>query len=380
MVDWAWIRVCRYASVMAHDESRRESDGVARTAPRVDRRRQARDGDSWIPLFCSAPVAIWCTGLAQVILFFLLLAPIGRWPPSWSQIGLGTLYVQWLCLVNLAVLCALRPRLIRAPTPLAASAMLAGVAMISAGGAGIAAWLQTMLALDALPAGTGAPAFAASTAAMATLVAAAALRHAYVTAQWQSGVAASARAQFDALQARIRPHFLFNSMNTIAALIRTRPAAAETAVEDLSDLFRAALRDDRRPSTLAEDIELARRYLAIEQLRLGPRLAVDADIGELPDLETPPLLLQPLVENAVVHGIECMPKGGTIQLRVTPAPAGVTVEVRNPRPADRRPSRGTGTALDNIRRRLAYHFGDRAHMEVDEGADYYAVRLHLPAA
>jgi two-component system sensor histidine kinase AlgZ len=346
----------------------------------VDRRRRPRDGESWIPAFCSPPVAIWCSALSQVILLFLLLAPTGRWPPSLAQVGLATLYVQWLCLVNLALLCLLRPRLARAPTPLAAAIMLVVVAGMSATGAAVAAWLQSTLALGALPAGASTTGVVGSSAAMAVLVAAAALRYAYVAAQWRQGVAASARAQFDALQARIRPHFLFNSMNTIAALIRTRPADAETAVEDLSDLFRAALRDDRRRSTLAEDVELARRYLAIEKLRLGPRLEVEADIPELPVIDTPPLLLQPLVENAVVHGIECLPKGGTLRLRLTVASATVTIEVHNPRPVERRPSRGTGTALDNIRRRLAFHFGDRARMEVDEGADYYAVRLHLPAA
>jgi two-component system sensor histidine kinase AlgZ len=258
--------------------------------------------------------------------------------------------------------------------------MLLCVVAVSAMGAALAAWLQSTLALAALPDGSTTIEFVASSAAMAGLVAAAALRYAYVAAQWRQGVAASARAQFDALQARIRPHFLFNSMNTIAALIRSRPADAETAVEDLSDLFRAALRDDRGTSTLVEELELAQRYLAIEQLRLGTRLRVVAELPDLPHLETPLLLLQPLVENAVIHGIECLPSGGTLTLRATRGAGTVTIEVHNPRPTERRPSRGTGTALDNVRRRLAYHFGDRARMEVDEGSDYYAVRIQLPLA
>lgn len=364
---------------MAND-GRQRLRALRGQTPAVDRRRHPRDGDSWIPAFCSVPVALWCTALSQVILFFLLLAPTGAWPPTLAQTALATLYVQWLCLLNLALLCLLRSRLAHAPTPVAATTMLLVVGAVSATGAAVAAWLHATLALDALPAAASASAFVGSSAAMAILVAAAALRYAYVAAQWRRGVSANARAQFDALQARIRPHFLFNSMNTIAALIRARPADAETAVEDLSDLFRAALRDDRRPSTLAEDLELAQRYLAIEKLRLGPRLEIAVEVGVLPDLETPPLLLQPLVENAIVHGIECLPRGGTLRLRVTPDAGGVTVEVNNPRPTERRPSRGTGTALDNIRRRLAFHFGDRARMEVDDGADYYAVRLHLPVA
>ena len=314
------------------------------------------------------------------MLGFILLAPVGRWPPSLEQLALGTLYVQWLCVLNLAVLCTLRGRLISVPTPLASIAILVTVAVTTIAGAGIAAWFQALLSLDVLPPATSSFAFAASSAAMAVLVMALALRYAYVAAQWRQGVAATARAQFDALQARIRPHFLFNSMNTIAALVRTRPAEAESAVEDLSDLFRAALRDDSRPSTLAEDLELAQRYLAIEKLRLGDRLSVEAHLDAAPDIETPPLLLQPLVENAVVHGIEALPQGGTIRLSLIRGSETTDIEVRNPKPREPRRSRGSGTALDNVRRRLGYHFGDRAHMEVEEGADYYAVRIRLPAA
>jgi two-component system, LytTR family, sensor histidine kinase AlgZ len=344
----------------------------------VDRRRQPRPGDSWIPEFCSPAVALWSAMLAQVILLFLLLAPVGRWPPTMSQLGLGTVYVQWLCIVNLALLCALRPRLTRMPTALAATLILACVATLSLLAAGVAAWLDTTLGLRAMPPGASATAFAGSSAAMALLVAAAALRYAYVAALWRQGVAASARAQFDALQARIRPHFLFNSMNTIAALIRSRPQEAEAAVEDLSDLFRAALRDEQRPTLLKDEIELALRYLAIEKLRLGERLRLAIDFGELPDLAVPALVLQPLVENAVVHGIESMPSGGEVSFGARVAPGAVTIEIRNPRPAQRRASRGSGTALDNVRRRLAFQFEGRAHMEVDEGADYYAVRLRIP--
>jgi two-component system sensor histidine kinase AlgZ len=347
-------------------------------AAMLDRRRNTRAGDSWIPEFCSTPVLLWTAILAQVILLFLLLAPIGRWPPSIEQLGLGSVYVQWLSIVNLVVLCALRPRLARMPTALASMIILLLVAALTAAAAIVAAWLQSLLGLDALPAGATAPGFATSSAAMATLASAAALRYAYVAAQWRQGVAASARAQFEALQARIRPHFLFNSMNTIAALVRSRPHDAETAVEDLSDLFRATLRDDRRPVTLGEEIELARRYLAIEQLRMGPRLRLRFEIDAIPEVEVPSLLLQPLVENAVLHGIEPLPSGGEILLRVVAAPGSVRVEVHNPRPARPARSRGSGTALDNVRRRLAFHFEGRAHMEVDEGADYYAVRLTLP--
>ncbi len=334
--------------------------------------------ESWLPDFCTPAVAFWCAALGQAILLFLLLAPVGRWPATFEQLALGTLYVQWLCWMNLALLCGIRRALLRMTTATVACLILFSVAAITAGAAAVAAWFEALLGLNALPSEVGTAGFAMASAGMVALAAAAALRYAFVLAQWKLGVAAGARAQFDALQARIRPHFLFNSMNTIAALIRARPEAAEAAVEDLSDLFRAALRDEGRPATLIEDIELAQRYLAIESLRLGDRLRVESAIGAVPNMNVPPLLLQPLVENAVVHGIEPLPHGGTVQLGVRILHGQVVIDIRNPRPPRRTPPRGTGTAVENVRRRLDYLFGGASRMEVDEGDDYYAVRLQLP--
>jgi two-component system sensor histidine kinase AlgZ len=344
----------------------------------IDRRRVPRADDSWLPSFCSPGVVVWTLILAELILLFVCFAPTGAWPPSLATVALGTLFVQWLSICNLALLCAMRPRLSRMPTPPVTLIALASVAAVSTSGSLVAFWFHGLLGIPELAPTARAWPFALSVAAMATLVAAAALRYCFVAAQWRKGVAAGARAQFDALQARIRPHFLFNSMNTIAALIRTRPADAERAVEDLSDLFRAALRDDSRLTTLAEELAIAARYLAIEQLRLGDRLQVRLDAVDPPPMEVPPLLLQPLVENAVLHGIQPLRDGGTVELTLVTSDHEVLISIRNPRPRSPTPSRGTGTALDNVRRRLDFHFAGRARMEVDVGDDYYAVRLALP--
>lgn len=346
----------------------------------IDRRAQPRDGDSWLPQFCTVPVALSTMMLAQVVLVFVYLAPTGRWLASPSTLAVGTVFAQWMCVCNLALLCSTRDWLCAMPTALAATLGLGAIACVSAAGGLIAVWFDAILALDAIPAGTEPIPFALSISAMAVLVGAAAFRYYYVTAQWRRGVAANARSQFDALQARIRPHFLFNSMNTIAGLIRTRPADAEAAVEDLSDLFRAALRDDARPSTMQDEIELINRYLSIERLRLGERMRVHMDVDPLPPLEMPALLLQPLVENAVLHGIQPIPNGGEITVAIKQIEGAVRIEIRNPRLSNGPASRGTGTALDNVRRRLDFHYGGRARMEVDRGPDYYRVTLTLPAS
>ena len=138
-----------------------------------------------------------------------------------------------------------------------------------------------------------------------------ALRYFYVTHQWQANVEAEAQSRVRALQARIRPHFLFNSMNTIASLTRSNPKVAEQAIADLSDLFRASLREHRERIPLAHEIEIARAYERVERLRLGERLQVDWQVDGLPmDAKVPALILQPLLENAVYHGIEPLDQGG----------------------------------------------------------------------
>jgi len=200
-----------------------------------------------------------------------------------------------------------------------------------------------------------------------------------VLEQWRARVRAEGKARFEALQARIRPHFLFNSMNTIVSLIRTRPAAAERAVEDLSDLFRAALGADNAVSTLGAELELVRNYLDIEQLRLGERLHVEFDVAALPrQLPVPGLMLQPLIENAIYHGIEQV-AGGTISIRGVRAGGEIRIEIRNPRPreGERGPGRH-GVALANTRSRIEYHFGRRGGLDIDAGADYFVCSVRLP--
>jgi len=182
------------------------------------------------------------------------------------------------------------------------------------------------------------------------------------------------------LQARIRPHFLFNSMNTIASLIRTRPAEAEQTVEDLSDLFRAALGASDKPGTLGEELDLLDDYLRIEKLRLGDRLALDIDTRELPrDMPLPRLLLQPLVENAIYHGIQPRADGGTVRIAGRHSQGRVEITIRNPVPPDAVPRRN-GHALQNIRARIEYHFGKRGELSVEPGGGEYAVTVRLPDA
>jgi len=222
--------------------------------------------------------------------------------------------------------------------------------------------------------------FVLATVVLSGLIAAIALRYFATEDRWRAQVQAVAQAQMEALQARIRPHFLFNSMNSIAALVRRDPAAAERAVEDLSELFRAALGHDRGGDTLAGEIHLAQRFLGIEQLRLGERLRVhwESDPGLPLDLPMPRLVLQPLLENAVVHGIARLPQGGEIRIRLAVVDGRLRIEVGNPFPSGVAPLSGNGHALASIRQRLEHCFGAGLGMTVVAEQGYYRVRLDLP--
>lgn len=191
---------------------------------------------------------------------------------------------------------------------------------------------------------------------------------------------ASQEARLQALQARIRPHFLFNTINAVLSIVRADPKRAEVALEDMADLFRMAMDEPRELVALSKEVELARQYLAIEGLRLGERLKVQWDTQSMPsDALVPPLILQPLLENAVYHGIEPLPEGGTIAVRLHCDGKELLLEVRNPAPlrAVRR-SNGNKMALANIRERLDLLFDVEAQYQVESNADHYEVRILIP--
>jgi len=215
------------------------------------------------------------------------------------------------------------------------------------------------------------------------VVTAAALRYFYVTHQWRSNVEQAADSRIQALHARIRPHFLFNSMNTIAALIPTNPDAAERAVEDLADLFRASLSNPGEPISLEEELGVARVYERMEQQRLGDRLSIEWSVDGLPmDTRVPGLTIQPLIENAIYHGIEPLAEGGLIEVVGGREGGMVTITVRNPLPeADAlRTREGNRVALENIRQRLELAYGDRARLQVQESLQRFEVTVGFPMA
>ncbi|MDD4929647.1 MAG: sensor histidine kinase [Gallionella sp.] len=188
-------------------------------------------------------------------------------------------------------------------------------------------------------------------------------------------------ARLQVLRARIRPHFLYNTINAVLGIVRTQPRQAETALEDMADLFRMAMADERDMVPVYQEIQLCKQYLALEQLRMGERLRVLWQVQDVPqDALIPPLLLQPLLENAVYHGIEPLINGGCIHVQLRLTGSNLTIKVNNPCPqrSDVPPHAGNKIALQNIRERLDLLFDAEASYQVASGEDHYLVEITLP--
>lgn len=198
---------------------------------------------------------------------------------------------------------------------------------------------------------------------------------------WRQRVLSPAlvEARLMALQARIRPHFLFNSLNAAVSVVREDPRLAERVLLDMCDLFRALIADSRSLVPVENEIQLARSYLEIESLRLGDRLEVRWDLEEVPSkVLVPVLLLQPLLENAVYHGIELRPEGGVISVRISTRGGILQIEVRNPLRAGVPVPAGNRMALANIRERLALHFDAEALLRTSIKDEEFVVSVTIP--
>jgi two-component system, LytTR family, sensor histidine kinase AlgZ len=340
----------------------------------------------FLPDFCQAPAVLAIVLISVLLGFVLALARQSADGDFWIDLARTSAFLLWAGLLCAGVLCRARPWLASRPLRPAIAwslgLMVGVVALLSEAVVLLGHWWDVRFGAPSAVFPASQVDFVLPNAGIAAIVAALTLRYFYVTQQWRRSVELEARARIHALQARIRPHFLFNSMNTIAALTRSQPARAEEAIEDLADLFRASLSDSRAQITLREELEVARIYQRIEQLRMGDRLEVRWDVATLPArARVPSLLLQPLLENAIGHGIEPLPSGGTVTVRGWLADTdSIVIEVTNPLPANGAAStrRGNRIALDNVRQRLELAFPGRATVEVRDGDGLFNVRLRFP--
>ncbi len=347
----------------------------------VGRQSSASDlPTTFLPDFCGLRIVFAVVVIGEMLALVLTLAPaVGD--DRWADLGLVSLYVQWVALTGTALLCLARRHLARlGDVPAASVAYLLLLATILAVSL-VALALADRLGLDSLLRPGWRDDFVWRSLAIGAIAAAVSLRYFYVRHQWRRQVLAESRAHLEALQARIRPHFLFNSLNTVASLTRSRPEVAEATIEDLAELFRASLADAGQGVPLEVELGLARSYLNIEQLRLGDRLRVDWQVEALDGQRMmPALIVQPLLENAVYHGIEPRSDGGTLRVRASREDGMNVLVIDNPLPPHGA-ARGSGhrMALENIDARLAAFFGRDGLLETLQTEDRFRATLRLPA-
>jgi two-component system, LytTR family, sensor histidine kinase AlgZ len=296
----------------------------------------------------------------------------------------ATSFAMWLALVAagssvalpavlawLLVLCALKRLLVAAPLPLQWVAAIGFGALVT----WIAARFIAAVLADATAAGLGAlvgfgPPLAGAALAAAIFI--------WLRLRAKATLPAETTARLAELQSRIRPHFLFNTLNTALTLVRLDPARAEGVLEDLAELFRVAISESAESVSLSEEVELAQRYLDIEQARFGSRLHVSWELDpEAGSARVPPLILQPLVENAVHHGVEPSQEGGVIRVRTKVKLGRAVLSIANSVPPT--PSRpGNGMALKNVRERLRLMHDVAAQFDTRLEADVFRVQIVVP--
>ena len=335
----------------------------------------------FLPNLCSVQSVFFLVLLSSLLSLVFAVIEGQLFPLPWLRFAEYSLFILWTALIGAGVLCQLRPWLRRWPTPMAASVSY-GVSLLTAAGVGVAGQLLFSLQKDAF----GYTAFdwplLAKQCLIAAVLAGIGLRYIYLQQQLQNQQRAQLNAQIQALQARIRPHFLFNSMNIIASLIHVDPDLAEQVVEELADLFRASLAEASM-TTVERELSLCRHYMHIEQLRMGDRLQVQWQI-ELEDssLQIPSLILQPLLENAVYHGVQPDPDGGQVVLTVKQTQHALLLDVFNTLPAgyalgQQRHKAGNHMAQNNILQRLRAHYGGSAMFSAEVESGGYRATIQI---
>lgn len=330
--------------------------------------------DIVIPDCCNIGV-VFRTLIAVNVAFLaaILLQTVG-WQAALSRFVEASSVIELVCLLSLVILCGVR-RLVKS-MPLWVQRLVCALVP-----AAIASLVIRLLSANMLFFDSFRGLHPVEGAAMAALFGIS-LQH-YFELRTRAFSPALVEARLQALQARIRPHFLFNSLNAVLSLIRTEPQRAETTLEDLADLFRVLMREARDMTTLEREIHLCQQYLSIEKVRLGERLqvrwqTVDVSDEVLRRAQVPSLLLQPLLENAVHYGVEPARGPSLVQIDISRQLDRIEIAVVNPYHGEAGLSAGNHMALNNIRQRLALLYDVEAQLTTTIARGFFEVKLRFP--
>lgn len=347
---------------------------------------ESSEDDFFLPNLCDNESVLMMVIVAELFAILLVLINSGLLGFDWLRLAIVSLYVQWVSLSSAFFLCRLRPWLLKQPGQ--RGVWLSYLVLP------LNTWVFSALAAifvnhpEASPLALLFSDEVLRDVAVSAILGGLVFRYFYLHAQLLARRQSELKYRIQALQSRIHPHFLFNSMNSIASLIAIDPNAAEEAVEDLSALFRASLNDAGNQVLLQTEIDLCKRYLRIEQLRLGKRLQVRWESHNVPqNIQIPLLTLQPLLENAILHGIQPLPEGGEVLIECAYAHGIFEIKVVNPYSSNSKIERdkvkrdreqGNRMALENIRNRLRVLYGDRAKLTSYAEQNRYICHLSYP--
>lgn len=326
----------------------------------------------FLPDLCNTRAILILLVVSEALVLAVTLIENSLTQFSWQRFSIVSFFVLWVCLLSIAVICPLRKCFMQLSVWLAsllAVLLVAGVVFFVSV-AGELLWPFYSNGIDWL--------WVLRNCLISCIFAAMAMRYFYVQSQWRLKTQAELSARLAVLQANIRPHFFFNTLNTVASLIMLDAEKAERMLLDLAHLFRAVLKNEDKLVGINQEIELAQRYLAIEQVRLGERMQVTWELPtNLPELQVPPLLLQPLLENAVYHGIQPNIESGFIRVQLTPEKEGWLLVITNSK-TKMGSVAGNQMAQDNVRARLAA-LSHSAKLLTDNQETTYQVKILLGA-
>lgn len=335
----------------------------------------------FLPDLCQMGAVIYIVLLAQILALVMALGSLLETRDFWSTLSWYSLFIFWVALLSAAVLCGCRSRMREWSDWSAGWFAFLLIVLITA--------LLSVTVLEVLPyyewLWAPPPSLKSSiylrNIALSAIISGVILRYLYVQQQWRRQTQAEIEARLDALQARMRPHFLFNSLNTIACLARENPVLCESLVEDLAELFRASIKTSGRMVPLEQEIALVKKYLNIEQTRLGSRLQVVWELDNVPmDALLPPLTLQPLIENAVYHGIETCRETALLAIKGTLQTGKLVLTITNPvnQTAPQKYRTGNRMALETLQARIAGCFPDEGKLLASVVDGQYQIRLAVP--
>lgn len=334
----------------------------------------------FLPDMCRAKNVLYLTLVSQLLAIILALNTSFISGDFWASLSLIALFILWVAFTCAAIFCAFKQQLNRCSATTITLVIFLTINLATLLITWVISSLLPQLDLFMLPS-SGNMSVYLRNVGISIIFSLILLRFLYIQFQWRKQAQAEADAQLDALQARIRPHFLFNSLNTIASLTRIDPPLAESLTEDLSELFRANMQTSKRLIAFKQELALIQQYLNIEQNRLGSRLTISIDTSTIPDdALIPPLSIQPIIENAVYHGIESTAEGGVLSISGKMKKNIISLLVKNPindeHSSNGRP--GNNMAINNIRLRMEQCFPDQSQLLISSSGLEFQTQLTFP--